>query len=142
MSRPQSPAQPASPALSDDAAPEAPLTMAASTLLTTLPVDAKEALVNDGKVRVQKVRIHLVAIGSAPRMPTMVFMMTASNRFEVVVRQIRNKLKLKPHESVFCYLGNVFSPGLDESVENLWRCFKQGQKEELYVGYALSPAFG
>ncbi|OAG12158.1 putative autophagy protein Apg12 [Paraphaeosphaeria sporulosa] len=116
--------------------------MAASTMLTTLPVDAKEALATDGKVHVQKVRIHLVAIGSAPRMSTMVFMMTASNRFEVVVRQIRNKLKLKPHESVFCYIGNVFSPALDESVENLWRCFKQGQKEELYVGYALSQAFG
>ncbi|KAJ4359699.1 Ubiquitin-like protein [Didymosphaeria variabile] len=72
----------------------------------------------------------------------MVFMMTAANRFEVVVRQIRNKLKLQPHESVFCYIGNVFSPALDESVENLWRCFKQGTKEELYVGYALSPAFG
>jgi ubiquitin-like protein ATG12 len=67
------------------------------------------------------VRIHLVAIGSAPRMPTMVFMMTASNRFEVVVRQIRNKLRLQPHESVFCYIGNVFSPALDERVENLWR---------------------
>jgi hypothetical protein len=22
------------------------------------------------------------------------------------------------------------------------QCFKQGQKEELYVGYALSPSFG
>lgn len=54
MSQPEPPAQPASPALSDDATPEAPLTMAASTLLTTLPVDAKEALATDGKVHVQK----------------------------------------------------------------------------------------
>jgi ubiquitin-like protein ATG12 len=47
---------------------------------------------------------------------------------------------VKEHESVFCYVGNVFAPGLDEGVGNLWSCFKQG--EELVVGYALSPAFG
>jgi ubiquitin-like protein ATG12 len=47
---------------------------------------------------------------------------------------------VKEHESVFCYVGSVFSPALDEGVGNLWSCFKQG--EELVVGYALSPAFG
>jgi hypothetical protein len=41
---------------------------------------------------------------------------------------------------VFCYVGNVFSPALDEGVGNLWTCFRQG--EELVVGYALAPAFG
>jgi len=41
---------------------------------------------------------------------------------------------------VFCYVGNVFSPALDEGVGNLWSCFRQG--EELVVGYALAPAFG
>lgn len=58
-------------------------------------------------------------------MKQMVFRMTATNRFEVVVRQIRKKLEkehnLKGHESVYCYIGNVFSPALDETVENLWR---------------------
>lgn len=141
-----SPAAPASPALSDDAQTEAPLTMEASTMLTTLPVDTKQALATAGKLNVDRVVIHLTAIGSAPRMKQMVFRMTATNRFEVVVRQIRKKLEkehnLKGHESVYCYIGNVFSPALDETVENLWRCFKQGPKEELYVGYAVNPAFG
>lgn len=41
---------------------------------------------------------------------------------------------------MFCYVGSVFSPGLDEGVGNLWSCFRQG--EELVVGYAISPAFG
>lgn len=89
-------------------------------------------------------------------------MLTASHRFEMLVTSLRKKLKLQPHESLFCYIGNVFSPALDETVENLWRvsllrmrggryrgngadgvqCFKQGPKDELYVQYAMSPAFG
>jgi ubiquitin-like protein ATG12 len=47
---------------------------------------------------------------------------------------------VKEHESVFCYVGSVFAPSLDEGVGNLWSCFKQG--EELVVAYALAPAFG
>jgi hypothetical protein len=35
--------------------------MAASTLLTTLPVDAKQALATDGKVTVEKGKLHIYA---------------------------------------------------------------------------------
>jgi ubiquitin-like protein ATG12 len=48
-------------------------------------------------------------------------MLTATHRFEMLVTFLRKKLKLQPHESLFCYIGNVFSPALDETVENLWR---------------------
>ena len=48
-------------------------------------------------------------------------MLTATHRFEMLVTSLRKKLKLQPHESLFCYIGNVFSPALDETVENLWR---------------------
>jgi ubiquitin-like protein ATG12 len=90
---------------------------------------------------------------------------STNQRFEMVVRFVRRKLQLKDHESVFCYIGNVFSPSLDEGVGNLWtvsytrpwrrrsqcvylkenltnvvQCFKTG--DELVVGYAMSPAFG
>lgn len=54
MSQPSSPAQPASPALSDDGQAEAPLTMEASTLLTTLPTDTKQALATAGRLNVEK----------------------------------------------------------------------------------------
>ncbi|KAJ4295386.1 Ubiquitin-like protein [Kalmusia sp. IMI 367209] len=126
----------------DDDKTEAPLTMAASVILTQLPQDARKALETAGELKVEKVRIHLTPIGNAPRLTQLEFQIKQNNRFEVIVRQIRKRLKVQPHESVFCYIGNVFSPGLDESIGNLWRCFKQGQKEELYVGYAMSPAFG
>lgn len=36
------------------------------------------------------------------------------------MRFLRKKLGVKEHESVFCYLGNVFSPSLDEVVGNLF----------------------
>ena len=47
-------------------------------------------------------------------------MLSANSRFETVVRSLRRKLGVKEHESVYCYIGNVFSPGLDEGVGNLW----------------------
>ncbi|KAK5168563.1 hypothetical protein LTR04_006404 [Oleoguttula sp. CCFEE 6159] len=47
---------------------------------------------------------------------------------------------LREHESVFCYINNVFAPSPDENVGNLWRCFRSG--DELVVGYAIAPAFG
>ncbi|TKA73617.1 hypothetical protein B0A49_02749 [Cryomyces minteri] len=47
---------------------------------------------------------------------------------------------LREHESVFCYINNVFAPSPDENVGNLWRCFRSG--DELVVGYAVAPAFG
>ncbi|CAI6318818.1 unnamed protein product [Periconia digitata] len=123
-----------------EAEAEAPLTMAASVVLTNLPRDASKALDEAGRLGVEKVTIRLQPIGSAPPLKQRVFKLSASSRFEVIVRQLRKKLGVKPHESVHCYIGNVFSPGLDEGVENLWRCFKQG--DELVVGYALSPSFG
>ncbi|KAF1977442.1 APG12-domain-containing protein [Bimuria novae-zelandiae CBS 107.79] len=135
---------PASPGLSDDGqnAGEAPLTMEASTLLTTLPVDTKHALASAGKLPLSKVRIHVQPVAGATPLKTTVFALTSSHRFELLVQLLRKKLRLQPHESLFCYVGSVFAPALDETVENLWRCFKQGPNRELYVQYAVSPAFG
>ncbi|KAA8626298.1 Autophagy-related protein 12 [Pyrenophora tritici-repentis] len=119
---------------------EAPLTMAASVVLTHLPRDASKALENAGGLGVQKVTIRLQPIGSAPHLTQRIFKLSTTQTFATIVRFLRKRLGVKEHESVFCYVGSVFSPGLDEGVGNLWSCFKQG--EELVVGYAVSPAFG
>ncbi|CAE6996127.1 Ubiquitin protein [Pyrenophora teres f. teres] len=165
---------------------EAPLTMAASVVLTHLPRDASKALENAGDLVVQKgmslflsfpflcftfivphlplpdnlnfphpcipshhhlsspnsptVTIRLQPIGSAPHLTQRIFKLSTTQTFATIVRFLRKRLGVKEHESVFCYVGSVFSPGLDEGVGNLWSCFKQG--EELVVGYAVSPAFG
>ncbi|KAF2036563.1 ubiquitin-like protein ATG12 [Setomelanomma holmii] len=120
----------------DDETTEAPLTMAASVVLTNLPRDASKALETAGNLTVQKITIRLQPIGSAPHLNQRVFKLSTNQRFETIVKFLRKKLGVKDHESVFCYVGSVFSPALDEGVGNLWT------NEELVVGYAMSPAFG
>ncbi|KAF2116158.1 ubiquitin-like autophagy protein Apg12-domain-containing protein [Lophiotrema nucula] len=124
----------------DEDTAEAPLTMAASMILGTLPKDASKALESAGTGGPEKVKIRLQPISGAPALKQKVFLLTSSQRFEVIITHLRKKLKVKPHESVHCYVGNVFSPSLDEVVINLWNCFKSN--DELVVGYAMTPAFG
>jgi ubiquitin-like protein ATG12 len=150
---------------------EAPLTMAASVVLTNLPRDASKALETAGNLTVQKskipsvssttsfrplthlciiytiakyvrriqpeeveskpqsrslrliilpVTVRLQPIGSAPHLNQRVFKLSTNQRFDTIVRFLRKKLGVKEHESVFCYVGSVFSPALDEGVGNLW----------------------
>jgi ubiquitin-like protein ATG12 len=68
------------------------------------------------------------------------YKMSSSLHFDAVVKFLRKKLALQPHESVFCYVNQVFAPGLDEGVGNLWRCFKTG--EELVISYCVAQSFG
>ena len=50
-----------------------------------------------------------------------VFACGSAQRFSFVVSFLRRRLRLAPHEGVFCYVNAVFAPGLDEGVGNLWR---------------------
>ncbi|KAF1941322.1 autophagy protein 12 [Clathrospora elynae] len=114
--------------------------MAASVILTNLPKDASKALETAGNLTIQKVTIRLQPIGSAPHLTQRIFKLSTNQPFATIVRFLRKRLGAKECEGVFCYVGSVFSPALDESVANLYECFKQG--EELVVGYAMAPAFG
>ena len=64
--------------------------------------------------------IHLQPIGSAPRLIKQKFRLPTDRRFGAIVMFLRKKLGTKEHESVYCYIGNVFAPALDEGVGNLW----------------------
>jgi ubiquitin-like protein ATG12 len=66
------------------------------------------------------VTVRLQPIGSAPHLNQRVFKLSTNQRFETIVRFLRKRLGVKEHESVFCYIGSVFSPALDEGVGNLW----------------------
>jgi hypothetical protein len=50
-----------------------------------------------------------------------VFKVSASQKFETVVKFLRKKLDCKDTDSVFCYVNSVFAPGLDEGMGGLWR---------------------
>lgn len=58
---------------------------------------------------------------SAPILKNRVFKISASQKFETVVKFLRKKLDCKDTDSVFCYVNSVFAPGLDEGVGGLWR---------------------
>ncbi|KAI1906302.1 Ubiquitin-like protein [Ophidiomyces ophidiicola] len=117
-----------------------PLTMTASVILTSLPKDAHQALADVEAIDAGKVTVRFQPLPSAPILRTRVFKISASQKFETVVRFLRKKLDCKESDSVFCYVNSVFAPGLDESVGGLWRCFKTD--DQLIVSYSMAPAFG
>ncbi|KAK0284240.1 Ubiquitin-like protein [Friedmanniomyces endolithicus] len=124
----------------DDNAADMPLTMAASVVLDHLPKDAHRALEIAGELEQDKVTIRLSPLPNTPQLRQPRFKCSSNQRFEHIVRFLRKKVGLEDHESVFCYVNSVFSPGLDEGVGNLWRCFKTGN--ELVVNYSITQAFG
>ncbi|KAI4758571.1 hypothetical protein E4T52_09248 [Aureobasidium sp. EXF-3400] len=88
------------------------------------------------------VLLHFRPGPSTPNLPRGIqkYKMSSSLHFDAVIKFLRKKLNLQSHESVFCYVNQVFAPGLDEGVGNLWRCFRTG--EELVVFYCLAQSFG
>ncbi|KAJ5638310.1 Autophagy-related protein 12 [Penicillium lividum] len=117
-----------------------PMNMTASVMLTGLPRDAQQALVDVERIDEGKVTVRFQPLPSAPILKNRVFRISASQKFETVVKFLRKKLDCKPTDSVFCYVNSVFAPGLDEGIGGLWRCFKSD--DQLIVAYSMTPAFG
>lgn len=67
------------------------------------------------------VTIRFQPLPSAPILKTRIFKISASQKFETVVKFLRKKLDCKDTDTVFCYVNSVFAPGLDEGVGGLWR---------------------
>ena len=67
------------------------------------------------------VTVRFQPLPSAPILKNRVFKVSASQKFETVVKFLRKKLDCKETDSVFCYVNSVFAPGLDEGVGGLWR---------------------
>ncbi|KAL4971136.1 ubiquitin-like protein ATG12 [Aspergillus stella-maris] len=124
----------------DEHGADLPLTMSASVVLTSLPRDATQALADAEAVDTGKVTVRFQPLASAPILKNRVFKISASQKFETVVKFLRKKLNCKDTDSVFCYVNSVFAPGLDEGVGGLWRCFKTD--DQLIVAYSTTPAFG
>jgi ubiquitin-like protein ATG12 len=102
--------------------PELPLTMTASTILSALPRDASSALASAGGFDQEKVLVRFRAVGSAPRLQKgEVRRISATQKFETIVTQLRKFLSLNPTDSLFLYVNSAFAPALDEIVGNLHR---------------------
>jgi len=100
-------------------APELPLTMSASVVLADLPRDATAALASVGGFAQEKVVVRFKPVGAAPALQQDLCKITATRRFEEVVRYLRRKLRCKDTDSVFLYVNSAFAPSLDEVVGNL-----------------------
>lgn len=72
-------------------------------------------------------------VGSAPSLAQDVCKISATRRFEEVVRYLRKKLRCKETDSVFLYVNSAFAPSLDEVVGNL----HQVSVRYLYTGAQL-----
>lgn len=107
----------------DEENEDLPLTLAASVVLSDLPQDASAALAetvaNTGPLESKKVVVRFKGVGSAPQLSQDVCKISASRKFEEVVRYLRRKLKCKDTDSVFLYVNSAFAPSLDEVVGNL-----------------------
>ncbi|KAK8046637.1 autophagy protein [Apiospora saccharicola] len=141
--RSNSPSPPPSPILDRPASPELPLTMTASAVLTSLPRDASSALASAGDhlEKQEKIIVRFKAVGSAPQLRREVRKISATQKFDAVVRHLRKALQVSGTESVFLYVNSAFAPALDEVVGNLHRCFKDSS-DQLVVTYSMTPAFG
>ncbi|KAL4922455.1 ubiquitin-like autophagy protein Apg12-domain-containing protein [Aspergillus aurantiobrunneus] len=124
----------------DEHGADLPMTMSASVVLTSLPRDAHQALMDAEAVDTGKVTVRFQPLASAPILKNRVFKISASQKFETVVKFLRKKLECKDTDSVICYVNSVFAPSLDEVVGGLWRCFKTD--DQLIVAYSMTPAFG
>ncbi|KAF5653246.1 autophagy 12 [Fusarium sp. NRRL 25303] len=112
-----------------------------AVVLADLPRDASAALATAGTFKADKVVVRFKPVGSAPSLAQDVCKISATRRFEEVVRYLRKKLRCKETDSVFLYVNSAFAPSLDEVVGNLHQCFKNAHGQ-LVVAYSLTPAFG
>ena len=66
------------------------------------------------------VNVRFKAVGSAPTLRTQLYKISATQRFETVVKFLRTRLRVQDTDSVFLYVNSVFAPSLDEIVGNLY----------------------
>jgi ubiquitin-like protein ATG12 len=90
-----------------------------------------------------KVKVHFVAVGSAPIMKKTKFQIGADQRFATVTAFLRKMLRLQDagnSSSLFLYCQSAFVPGPDELVGDLKASFSV--RDELVIHYSLQEAWG
>lgn len=100
----------------------------------------------------KKIKVHLVAVGSAPILKKSKFLMNRTDNFGVAVSFLRKRLKLSDNSSsstatstsssssLFLYINSAFVPCPTEQIGDLYDCF--GMREELVIHYSLQEAWG
>jgi ubiquitin-like protein ATG12 len=116
-----------------------------------------------------KIKVHLVAVGSAPILKKNKFLMNRTDNFGVAISFLRKRLKLNNNtnttatntttpfsssgsassavssnvvqsSSLFLYVNSAFVPSPTEQIGDLYDCF--GMRDELVIHYSLQEAWG
>ena len=96
--------------------------------------------------KTEKIKVHLVAVGSAPILKKSKFLMNANDQFGVANTFLRKLLKMQisaaapSSSSLFLYINAAFVPSPDERIGDLYDCF--GIRGELVIHYSLQEAWG
>lgn len=85
-----------------------------------------------------KVKVHFVAVGSAPILKKAKFQISADKRFSAVYSFLRKILKLPDSTGLFLYCQSAFCPSPDQFVGDLKEAF--AVRDELIVHYSLQEA--
>mmetsp|Transcript_14067 Transcript_14067/g.18346 ORF Transcript_14067/g.18346 Transcript_14067/m.18346 type:complete len:109 (+) Transcript_14067:71-397(+) len=88
----------------------------------------------------QKVKVHFVAVGSAPILKRSKFQIGADQKFAAVVSFLRKLLKTDNSASLFLYVQSAFVPSPEENVGDIRDAFSI--RDELVVHYSLQEAWG
>ncbi|KAJ7485363.1 ubiquitin-like autophagy protein Apg12-domain-containing protein [Mycena latifolia] len=88
--------------------------------------------------------LRFMPVGNTPVLKQNVFRLAAASPFEVVVRNLRKKLGLKPQDPLCVYINFAFAPAPDEVLGNLYNSFgtQVGATRQLVVHYSSTPAWG
>jgi ubiquitin-like protein ATG12 len=87
-----------------------------------------------------KVKVHFVAVGSAPILKKTKFQIGADQRFTSVISFLRKILKLQTDAALFLYCSSAFVPAPDQLVGELRDAF--AVRDELVIQYSIQEAWG
>lgn len=88
----------------------------------------------------EKVKVHFVAVGSAPILKKAKFQISATQPFAAVTTFLRKMLKLSDGSSLFLYIQSAFVPGPEEIIGDIQKSF--GVRDELVIHYSIQEAWG
>jgi ubiquitin-like protein ATG12 len=95
---------------------------------------------NDERNRGGKVKVHFVAVGSAPILKQTKFQVASDQRFSSLNVFLRKVLKLPDSEALFMYCHSAFVPAPDHLLGDLKDAF--AIRDELVIHYSLQEAWG
>jgi ubiquitin-like protein ATG12 len=80
--------------------------------------------------------------GRAPQLKQKKFKLSTQVRFGYVVEFLRKQLRFKAEDALFLFVSGTFQPHPDETVEDLYRCFRDAVGGKLVVNYSTEQAWG